>query len=244
MKSGYKLIDLFREIITGEKITYQIGVEYFGNVYEGSLTLDEILSRVQVVPNWRGTLNNLYKLRFATSKGDLVKSLLGVQLIYSKNMSTEEKHHSLYSYIASYGASKKINKGNLYEVYRNLYYKYGGNTIPPAIWNQIEFLNTLEEVVKNNISSVQGGDIFEAQEQDKFFGRSLPSLMTIHEMRETLKKIVSSLQASSEAEMKSQLTNLFFDQANSQEGSKKIEQSLKKISQEKIEELTMFLSKF
>ena len=50
LKEGYQMIDIIREKITGEHIRYFIGVEYKGKLYEGYLSMEQILNIAKVTP--------------------------------------------------------------------------------------------------------------------------------------------------------------------------------------------------
>lgn len=133
-----------REFFTGETIKYQVGIEYYGKLYEGILSLEQIMSLAKVVPNWKGSVDNLIKLRLNTSKGNLARQLEQVS-------DDAEGHSSLWSAIRSY-VGKKTNRGNVYEAYRVLVSRQGNNRIPPANWNEEEFDNVLNMVKKNTQS--------------------------------------------------------------------------------------------
>ena len=195
LKQGYVIIDLVREFFTGQHITYQVGVEYYGKLYEGQLSMEQIMSLAKVQPDWKGSVNSMVKLRLSgTSKGNLKEMLQEVEDL------KKGSHTTLYSSIRAYASSTaKYNKGNLYEVYRVLKGRYGANEIPPASWNTEEFEEVYTSVVRNTASFVKGGDIL--TEQVKFFGTSVPSLAALGTIRTTLATFNAITQTFSGAEL-------------------------------------------
>lgn len=172
LKEGYAIIDILREFFTGEKITYAIGVEYYGKLYEGNLTLSQILKLAAITVDWKGGMNSLVKLRLSGSNKSQIINMLGKQEVRS----------SLYTQIRNFASSnKKYNKGNLYEAYKVMKYENGSNEIPPAIWSEDRFLQIYSDVTKNTQSFIKGGDFL--NEQIKFFGDSVPSLASLSTIR-------------------------------------------------------------
>lgn len=177
LKDGYRIIEMIRELITGQTIVYRIGVDYRGTLYEKKMTMEEILSIAKVEPQWKNTETNILKLRLRSSKSALIKDL---------DKPNNEKRSTLYSSIRKYASiDKKWNKGNVYEAYRILVNLYGGNLMPPAKWGEEEFDKVYSMVQKNTASYVKGGDILNTQV--KFFGTSMPSLTTLSTIETTLK---------------------------------------------------------
>ena len=205
LKEGYQIIDIIREKITGEQIKYFIGVEYKGKLYEGYLSMEQILSMAKATPQWKGSLSSTIKLRLSgVSKGDLSKLLEDVGSFREK----DEKHSTLYSAIRAYASSSgKTNQGNIYETYRALKTRYSSNTIPSAVWNPDEFDTLYMATRKNTGSFVTGGDIL--NDQIKFFGGSAPSLASISTIRDTLTIFVNSISTLSGIELVDSLNNLF-----------------------------------
>lgn len=179
LTSGYSLIDQIRTFFTGEKITYTVGVEYYGTLYEFPMTMDQILSYSKATYNTRAKVENAFKLRLSARKKDLVDL---AQRHEQKLMSSMKDVSSVYSAVRKYTGVKKLNQGNIYEAYRVYTQRYGFK-VPPSFRTK-QFDKILTEVQSNTASFVQGGDI--GEEQIKFFGRSAPSLASTQTIRETL----------------------------------------------------------
>lgn len=205
LKEGYQMIDIIREKITGEQIRYFIGVEYKGKLYEGYLTMEQILNIAKVTPQWKGSLSSMIKLRLSgTNKGTLAGLLEEVGSFKEAN----GKHSTLYSAVRAYAsASGKTNEGNIYETYRALRARYSSDRIPPAVWNPDEFDTLYLATRKNTGSFVTGGDIL--NDQIKFFGGSVPSLASISTIRDTLTSFVNSLTTLSGGQLTQSLNELF-----------------------------------
>lgn len=227
LKDGYLIIDLIREFFTGQHISYQIGVEYYGKLYEGYVSMEQIMSMAQVQPDWKGNINSMVKLRLSKyPKGRLVDMLDEVE-DFKKGT-----HSTLYSSIRAYASSnKKYNKGNLYEVYRVLKGRYNSNEIPPAIWNTEEFEEVYLSVVRNTASFVKGGDIL--TEQVKFFGTSVPSLATLRTIRDALRTFLGITQIFSGQKLQQGLKYFFLKKEDIEEASLNIDNFV----EEKINEL-------
>lgn len=205
LKEGYALIDLLRETITGEEIRYFIGVEYRGKLYEGYVSMQQILDMAKATPQWKGSLSSSVKLRLSgTNKGALA-SLLDEVDDFRKN---GEGHSTLYSSVKAYASSSgKTNQGNVYEAYRALRARYDSNDIPPAVWDPDEFDTIYMETRKNTGSFVTGGDIL--NDQIKFFGGSVPSLAALATIRDTLTTFTTSITTLSGPALTQSINELF-----------------------------------
>ena len=210
LKEGYQMIDIIREKITGEQIQYFIGVEYKGKLYEGYVTMEQILNMAKATPQWKGSLSSMIKLRLSgTNKGNLASLLEEVGSFREEG----GKHTTLYSAVRAYAsASGKTNQGNIYETYRALRARYKDDRIPPAIWNPDEFDTLYLATRKNTGSFVTGGDIL--NDQVKFFGGSVPSLASISTIRDTLTTFINSISTLSGADLDQALNTLFNNNAN------------------------------
>ena len=205
LKEGYQIIDIIREKITGEQIKYFIGVEYKGNLYEGYLSMEQILNISKATPQWKGSLSSMIKLRLSGINKSTLADLLEDMGSFREN---GQKHKTLYSAVRAYAsASGKKNQGNVYEAYRDLRSRYSSDTIPPAIWDPDEFDTLYLAARKNTSSFVTGGDIL--NDQIKFFGRSVPSLASISTIRDTLTIFTNSLSNLSGSSLDQSLNELF-----------------------------------
>lgn len=187
LKDGYRILDMLREFFTKEKITYQIGIEYYGDLYEKTLSLDELLQYTTVSYNTRSKIDNLYKLRM-TNKSGLRQAFQQVDdTLTSKRGDSSTIYSRIREYVkAQPSTSKDRNKGNAYEVYRLLMLERNNkNRIPPQLSNET-IAETFERIRGNITSSTQGGDIL--TEQVKFFS-SAPSLITTANIRNNLSQI-------------------------------------------------------
>ncbi len=187
LKEGYLLIDEIRTKITGEEIVYSIGVQYRGKLYEGRVSIQDIISRSKATIGG-DTLDSIVKLRIQAPKSEW-KSLIEID---NNGIAFENNHSSLYTSIRAFSIENKIkNWGNIYETYKLLVNKYGGNRIPPAHFNEMEFIAAYLETVRNTESFAQGGDIL--NEQVKFFGGSAPSLTTLATIKNVLTRFSAAL---------------------------------------------------
>lgn len=192
LKQGYILIERLRNFFTNETITYAVGIQSKGMLYEKNLTMEEILQYTTVQYNTRSKIENLFKLRITDKKGikqSLTTAADTVEKIVNDNPS------SVYSAIRRYTLLstnyKDKNKGNAYQVYKRiLALRNGKNRIPPQITDD-EIRIMFDEVRKNTASSAKGGDYL--QQQIKFFGNA-PSLVTTNLIKQTLTEIFLSLQ--------------------------------------------------
>lgn len=205
LKEGYQIIDIIREKITGEQIKYFIGVEYRGNLYEGYLSMEQILDMAKVTPQWKGSLSSVIKLRLSGTNKSTLANLLEDMGSFRED---SQKQKTLYSAVRAYAsASGKKNQGNIYEAYRALRSRYSSDTIPPAIWDPDEFDTLYLATRKNTGSFVTGGDIL--NDQIKFFGGSVPSLASISTIRDTLIAFTDSLSNLSGLSLDQSLNELF-----------------------------------
>ena len=180
----YAQINTVREILTGEKVTYQIAVSYRGTIVEGSFTLEEL------VPYLKRDLTSAadYTIKIA-KKTELInikdeknesvfKSLKNQELFndidavfkqrYKEGTNKKQK---VFFQVGQSGSGQFItlgNEGNLYQVYRYLL----NNGINNPSKQQI--INAFAEVQSGGGQEgafYKGGDV--GTEQVKaFFGHS------------------------------------------------------------------------
>ena len=230
LKEGYKIIDIIREKITGEQIKYFIGVEYKGHLYEGYLSMEQILDMAKVTPQWKGSLSSMIKLRLSgTNKRTLADLLEDV----GSFRNSDNKHSTLYSAVRAYASSNgKTNQGNVYETYRALKSRYKSNDIPPAVWDPDEFDALYLATRKNTGSFVTGGDIL--NDQIKFFGGSVPSLASISTIRDTLFTFTNLLSTLSGAALDESLNQLFNNNSDIDKASLEVDDFIDDVVDEKI----------
>lgn len=192
LKQGYILIQRLRNFFTNETITYAVGMQIKGVLYQKTLTMEEILQNTTVQYNTRSKIENLFKLRITNKQGikqSLMKAADTIQKITNDNPS------SVYSAVRRYTLMstnyKDKNKGNAYQVYKRiLALRNGKNRTPPQVTDdQIRIM--FDAIRKNTAASSKGGDYL--QQQIKFFGNA-PSLVTTNLIKKTLTQISISLQ--------------------------------------------------
>lgn len=177
LKEGYVLIDYIREAVTGQQTVYRVGFQEEGELYTGTLTLEQILKISRVDIQWKGFGASAFKLRLHADvhtkslKGSLSKNFSGQYLQY------------IHSIIRQ--SSTKVNKGNLFEAFIEL-----SNSGCPESVSVIR--NVFEDVKQNTVSFVKGGDI--DNESVKFFGSdpSLASLSTIIKALTQLQMLINT----------------------------------------------------
>lgn len=243
LSEGYVLIDNIRTFFTNEKITYDIGFEYYGKLYEMTMSMEEILANTRAEYNTRSNINDLYKLRMHVRKGDLVQA-------YNEAHSQVEEfddgsstiYSSIWRYLKKQQNGKAINKGNVYEAYKVYKAEVGSNRIPPAKFKASRFDDILTQVRKNTASSIKGGDYL--QSQIKFIS-SAPSLMTTSTVRTTLTDILSIFEGLSSG----QESAIIFEQAkklfikNADQVASKTEDKFRLQAEEYLNELIKNLTK-
>lgn len=204
LKTGYQIIDELRQAFTGEEVKYFVGVTVGRShqLYEGYLTMQQILALTRLEPIWKNTASSVFKLRFSASKGSLISML----------KPASQAHSTLYSSIASYASTHGIrNEGNIFEAYRIMVDKQQSNNIPPAEWDQDIFDITLEQVInmtrKNVVSFAKGGDFLD--ESIKFFGGQNPSLASLSTIKNILSAFLEILNMDNISAIRTSLSVLF-----------------------------------
>ena len=225
LKKGYEIIDLLRATFTGEEIVYSVGVNYRNKLYEGNLSLAEILAMAKVEPNWKNKNNeNIFKLRLSgSSKAELKNKF---------PQPNNDKRSTLFSSIRKYASpDKKWNRGNVYEAYKKMAYEYGSNRIPPAKWDPNKFDEIFSEVKKNTTSFVKGGDFF--NESIKFFDKSAPSLANLSTIKKALEVFNDIISQANTNNIKTGLQVLF----NREVILDEVDLDLENLAEEEIEKL-------
>lgn len=220
LKEGYILIDEIRTKLTGEEITYSIGVQYKNRLYEGTVSMQDIISRAKVEVD-ANTLDSIVKLRIRAPKSEW-KTLIETE---NNGIAFKNDHSSLYTSIRAYSIENKIkNWGNIYETYKLLVSKYGSNRIPPAHFNEMEFIAAYLETVRNTASFAQGGDIL--NEQVKFFGGSAPSLTSLATIRDVLTRFSAALSTANMNTIEQAVKTIFMKQDKPQLAAEELEKSV------------------
>lgn len=226
LKEGYILIDEIRSKVTGETINYAIGVQYRGKLYEGHVSMQDIVSRSKVQIDG-DTLDSIVKLRIQAPKGEW-KSLIEVE---NDGIAFQNDHSSLYTSIRAYSIENKIkNWGNIYEAYKLLVSKQGSNRIPPAHFNEMDFIGAYLQTVRNTASYVQGGDVL--NDQVKFFGGSAPSLTTLGTIRTTLQALSDALSTANTKVIQEAVKSIFMKKDEPRRAAEDLEEEIIKWAQE------------
>ena len=239
LKEGYMLIDELRHFFTGETIKYQIGVEYYGNLYEFEMSMEQLLSHTSAVYNTRSKVDNVFKLRMTVSKGDLIKAYVDSR----STVISAIKGETVYSALSKQVRDIKANRGNAYEAYR-VYVSLHGNKIPPDV-DIDEFQSILEKVRSNTASSVKGGDLGDTQ--IKLFAKSAPSLMTTNTIRLTLQDVIAMLNEYSTGggteKLRTQIKSIFTKNASTDSSAQAVDVALDKEIDKYLDKLLQNLSK-
>ena len=114
---GYKSLQMIRQIFTNEKIDYQVAILGEKTSYEFVLSEKEFLSMAQLSYNSKEdfSLNSL-KIRVG-AYGDVTKEYKTVENRLLKKING---HKTVWGAVTDFFADKEINKGNIYETYRNI----------------------------------------------------------------------------------------------------------------------------
>ena len=239
LKEGYVLIDELRHFFTGETIKYQIGVEYYGNLYEFEMSMEQLLSYTSAVYNTRSKVDNMFKLRMNVGKGDLIKAYVDSRSTVVSSL----KGQTVYGVLSKQIRAIKANRGNAYEAYR-VYISLHGNKIPPEV-DLEEFTSILEEVRMNTASSVKGGDLGDTQ--IKLFAKSAPSLMTTNTIRITLQEVVNMFKSYSAGggagKLRSAIKATFTKNVGVDGGAKAVDIALEKEIDKHLDKLLQKLSR-
>ena len=186
---GYETIMTIREILTGEKVIYQVGAygteskQKNSKIIEGSFTFAELEPMITAV--WRSgegfiLYNNITQkgVRYATEQaGNEVTEIS----VYAQEVDQRSTLYSrMYKFyldrIAGTEREKSFNWGFFYEAYRVLYAKSKlKNRYRP---NMSTIAKTYWDIIKNNESFARGGDVL--QMQVKASGSRLTTINTIY----------------------------------------------------------------
>jgi hypothetical protein len=214
LKTGYILMNEIRSFFTNKTITYQIGLEYRGNLYEKQLTMGELLEYTHVEYNTKSKIDNLFKLRMTNKTGLRESMKESVDTVISAVKYVDEDstvYSAIRRYVLQSENPKDKNKGNAYEVYRRfLASRNGSNRRPPELPDDEAIGNMFDEVRSNTVASTKGGDYLE--EQMKYFGKA-PSLVTTSLIRKTLNEVLLSMQnfinSGDNTTFKNEIKNIF-----------------------------------
>ena len=182
LTDGYILIETLRKAFTGKEIIYEIGMEYSvskGNrqLIEKEISLAELLSYANVDIDWGSKGLSAFKLRARSNKNDFIAEYEKQREILKNQMNLT---NSLYPTVMSFAGK---NKGNGYEVYRQLRHEgwadHPPGPIDPSKLSPDDIAKRYAEVRKGTQSFVTGGDIGMAQVKLLSSAPSITNLTTI-----------------------------------------------------------------
>lgn len=238
-------IDRVRAYFTGQEITFTVGINYYGKLYEYNLTLLDMLKTAVVSID---TKSQGLKLRIAQSKSSLISAYgdintqtrqASIEEPYKQAATDNELYNSLHNY---YLANKKhingkyVNEGELYETYR-YYIEKGKHSFDPSKKADMNFLHKAINRSMNSISGRQGGDINTAQV--KFFNASFATLTNIKKtLKELIQLMTDFIKSGNRENFKKGLTEVFtknkkqiedIDRETQREAKKHIDEVIKTI---------------
>lgn len=198
LQEGYLLIDKLRFAITGSETLYYVGIEAgrgaSRGLYEGYLSLEQIMELTYGTAIWKNSQENIFKLRLKKRVNQLTSSL--------KKASTADYSDLQHIQRINRETLKLKNQGNLFETYRRL--KIQNKHISSLSDTQI--VNEIKDTIKNTTSFAKGGDY--ANESIKFFSGD-PSFASLETIITTLKAFVKLLNQTDITRIKQGLEILF-----------------------------------
>lgn len=193
LRDGYILIENLRETFTGEKIVYQVGMNYSVSS-EGTkrhreliikeMNLAEILSYAKPDIQWRGIGTAGFKLRAASKKEDFEREYNNQKNIIKEAMTgVNSLYPKVIQAIQGKSSGRKINEGNVFEVYMNFknsgYADHPPGPKDPRKLTAERIVEKYAEVKAGTQSFVSGGDIGINQVKLLSTAPSIASLSTI-----------------------------------------------------------------
>jgi hypothetical protein len=168
LTKGYILTHKIREMLTGQTITYSLGIPYYNQLHTITLSMENILKYFKVNVSSSGDLQ-------------LIISKSAKKMMVDADNHIIEKHIQLYEQVFAYKEpDRKHTKGHSYEVYlnlrknRNIKYRSKESVLQKAY----------NAVIANTASGLQGGDI--GLQQVKYLGNASASVMSLTNILNTL----------------------------------------------------------
>lgn len=197
---GYETVSKIREILTKEKILYQIGAGSKVNekILQDTLNFEEISPYLYIQHRAEG-----YSIRIKVSQTMLQQNYQKRQLQAGKSIdqitNLTNSGSTLYSAVYRYFSDARLGKGgvgnwgNFYQAYRLLYHKSSKHNQyhPRRSTIAKAFSQVLSEGGKSG-SFATGGDVL--REQDKASFGSNPTLTSTRTVINTLKDLANNLQ--------------------------------------------------
>ena len=194
LTDGYILIENLRKTFTGKEIVYEIGMEYSvsrGNkqLIEKKISLAELLSFAKVDIDWGSQGLSAFKLRARSNKNDFMSEYEKQKTLLKNEMTFT---NSLYPTVMGLAGS---NRGNGYEVYKQLKYEGWADHPPgpkdPSTLSPDDIAQKYAEIRKGIQSFVTGGDI--GMSQIKLLS-SAPSIATLTTISNALKMMLTYIE--------------------------------------------------
>jgi hypothetical protein len=225
LSESYVFIDALRTFFTGQEIKYVVGVEAGRGgkraLYEQEIPLSELIKKATLSYSDDASLDKLFTLKYKGGKNFLYQSEKIKNRVVSPLRDNTTVYSAVYEFINNKRkeSQEKINNGNVYEAYRRYIStrKSSKNQIPPP-FNSDKFEKILEDVKKNTVASVKGGDLG-LEQYKSMLGNSSFSFMGMTLMINTLTSVNNALKkelsASKQSSLYNDLKNIFI-QSNKQ----------------------------
>lgn len=175
-RNGMLAIEKIRETLTSEKTNITIGIEYYGRLYEATLSLEEALEYSKLGISSKGDIVLKSGLK-EHGKGTFIKNTNAQQL----NSNQSDKLNSLLSQ-----ADKKLSQGYIFEEY-----KKGKESINEILMSK-----------RDTVNGFLGGDRYyfnskrkTISEQLKFWGSSSFTFTSLTNIRTTLNSYLQAFKA-------------------------------------------------
>ena len=213
---GSLLIQEIRSFLTGETLQYQVGIMYYGKIYEFVIPESELLKHISIsYATGRKDFSKLFTLKLGAKgygKGRLIEEWQNFQISSgSGRLGTQEVFESF----RANANIKTKNQGNIYEATKKYQYQKGRKSQK----------SVFSSITSNIISSTKGGDFNNIQY--KFFGRSSPTLADMSVIVNTL-EACEELFTMAPAQMGTKIREIFVKD-RSQVDSRVEQASLKEI---------------
>lgn len=250
LSEGYAFIDALRTFFTGQEIKYVVGVEAGRGgkraLYEQEIPLSELIKKATLSYSDDASLDKLFTLKYNGGKTFLSESEKVKNRIVSPLKDNRTVYSAVYEYVKNkrLTSGEKISNGNVYEAYRRYIStrKSPKNKIPPS-FNPDEFEKILNDIKKNNIASVKGGDLG-LEQYKSMLGNSSFSFMGMTLMINTLTSVNNALKkelsTSNQSSLYKDLKSIFIQ--SNKEAATKLDKEAAKEARAYLKELLKGIS--
>ena len=175
LRNGSQLIQEIRTFFTGETIKYNIGIMYYGQIYEFEVPESVLLEHVKISYGTKRTdFSKLFTLKLGAS-GYGKKSLIELWQNYQIQSTTGRLNtQEVYEGFVNDSNIANKNQGNIYEATKKYQYQKGRRSRS----------DVFSTITSNIVASTKGGDFDDIQY--KFFGKSSPTLADMSVITNTL----------------------------------------------------------